>query len=161
MRHLLIAVSLAGLGFVWACASGGPNDPVADNAECEDPRTDDVGQEHLSHMANAGRGYAIDDPKGADFYEVQDPQTLIHAFEQIVSQVRACVLSLEGQVEPSLADECDVKMNSQSMEYNTLDGWQLNNPGEIELIGAACDQLQEGDIAISVSCPCEAYGPVV
>ncbi len=122
---------------------------------------EDVGQEHLGHMANAGQGYAITDPNGADFYEVQDPQSLIDAFSQIISQVRDCVLSLEGQVEPSMADECDVEVNSQPVDYNTLEGWRLNNLSEIELIGSSCDQIQEGDVNISVSCPCDAYGPVV
>ncbi len=40
-RQLLLAVSLVGLGCIWACTSGGPADRDPNSPECKDPSTGD------------------------------------------------------------------------------------------------------------------------
>lgn len=115
-----------------------------------------VSAEHLQHMANAGVGLPIDGNQNAPYYEALDPQSLVDHFETIINGVRDCVLTLEGEIDPDLANQGTVMLDSEKLGYNHPDGWKVNSSTEIELVGAACDAIQSGDHAIDVSFPCGA-----
>lgn len=121
---------------------------------------DDVGEDHLRQMANAGQGFPIDDPKGADFYRGLDPQSLVQAFEDIISGARDCVLDLEGEVQQGMEDQCKVTIDGEPVNYNDPDGWRLNSPSKLELVGGACENIKTGEKELLVSCPCDAFGPI-
>ncbi len=116
---------------------------------------DDVSDEHMQDMANAGLGVQPGEPD-VPFYQATSTQALIEAFEDIINGVRSCVLELDGQVQPSMVDQCVVEIDDEEIIYNDPDGWQLNNPSEIELVGQACEDIQAGEVSIDVSCPCDA-----
>ncbi len=119
---------------------------------------DDVGDAHLSEMANAGQGFDLDDPDGAEYYMGLDPDSLAEAFQDIISGVRNCVLALDGEVVESLADQCQVTVDGEALEYEAENGWRLNTPGEIEVVGETCDAILDGTISnLSVACPCDAF----
>jgi len=41
------------------------------------------------------------------------------------------------------------------------DGWQVNTPSELELLGAACEAIKSGDHDLAIKFPCESFRPVV
>ena len=116
---------------------------------------DEVSAEHLQDVANAGVGADPGDPD-APFYQALDQQSLTDAFQQIIDRSRSCKLTLTKQIDVSKAGSCTVAINGAAVPFDQPDGWKVNDPGEIELVGAACDSIQEGEINIDMKCECDA-----
>jgi hypothetical protein len=119
----------------------------------------DVSDEHLQDVANAGVGVGPGDPD-APFYKADDAQALAEAFAEIVEGVRDCKLSLDGKVTEGGEGECTVSVNGMAVPFGGEDGWQLNNPSEVELLGEACDAIQTGEVSVSIKCACGVVVPV-
>ncbi len=120
---------------------------------------DEVSDQHLQDVANAGVGVGQGDPD-APFYKANDAQALAAAFAEIVEGVRDCKLDLDGKVAEGGEAECQVTVNGMSVPFGTADGWQLNGPSEVELVGEACDAIQDGDVAVSINCACGVVTPI-
>ena len=87
-----------------------------------------------------------------------DPESLKSAFQTIISGVRTCQLSLEGEVMDGMADQCRVTVDGNALPFNGQDGWQLNNPSEIEVLGTSCAAILMGEVEnLAVFCPCDSY----
>jgi hypothetical protein len=114
----------------------------------------DVSAQHLQDVANAGAGVGQGDPD-ATYYQALDQQSLIDAFEDIISGVRECTLDLDEAVPQGVEDECVLTINDQPIPMNDPEGWELLGPMQIELLGAACDSIQTGDVTIEMNCGCE------
>lgn len=119
---------------------------------------DDVSDEHLQDMANAGAGVQQGDPDAA-FYKANNSQALVDAFKEIVNGVRDCRFALDGTVTEGKESECTVSVNGVDVAYEDPNGWKLNNPGEIELVGDACAQIQDGEVAVKIGCSCGGFTP--
>ena len=119
---------------------------------------DEVSDEHLQDVANAGVGVGMGDPN-APFYKADDALALAEAFAQIVDGVRDCKLSLDGMVSEGGEDQCAVYVNGMSVPYGTKDGWELNDASEVELLGAACEAIQSGEVEVSIKCACGVVVP--
>lgn len=117
---------------------------------------DDVTKAHLQDVANAGAGKPVGGADNAKYYVPTDQQALTDAFKEIINGVRTCVFTLNGKVDPALADQGSVVLDGQKLGFNDPDGWKLNNESEIEIVGAACDTIQSGDHSLSVTFPCGA-----
>jgi hypothetical protein len=129
---------------------------------------DQVSDQHQQDMANAGSGLPVPaDPSciGANpdplicapTYEPTTKQALVNALTDIILGQRTCVFTLDGAVIPG--KECDgvVTVNNMTIPCNDPDGWQLNNPTEIEFVGATCDTiLTDPDVTVSANFPCNA-----
>ncbi len=113
-----------------------------------------VGAAHLQELANVGRGFDRDAADGADFFVGADSESLEAGLGSIIEDVRDCVLTLDGEADASIVDRCDVRIGDTPVPYNTADGWVLNTPSRIELVGDACEAIQTGDVNITVNCPC-------
>jgi hypothetical protein len=115
-----------------------------------------VGEEladgHLQAVANAGQGGAAD----AEFYRALNPDELVTAFNDIISGVRGCELELPSELMAQFAPSCEVTVNGDPYAFNDPNGWQLNDPTHIELLGNACTAIQEGLVAIEMHCTCVA-----
>jgi hypothetical protein len=109
---------------------------------------------HMQDMANAGVGADSADP--APYYQALDPDALVAALEEIIYGVRDCVLELSGAVQDGMADQCEVLVDGEDVPFEDPDGWQLNDPSTIELLGETCEAIQEGNVSIEVTCPCDA-----
>ncbi len=120
---------------------------------------DEVSDQHLQDVANAGVGVGPGDPD-APFYKANDAQALAAAFAEIVEGVRDCKLDLDGKVAEGGEDQCEVSINGMPVPQGTDDGWQLNGPSEVELVGGACDAIQDGEVAVSIKCACDIFTPV-
>lgn len=119
----------------------------------------EVSDKHLQDVANAGAGVGPGDPD-APFYKANDPQALAQAFAEIVEGVRDCKLSLNGKVAEGGEGECSVSVNGSPVPFGDADGWQLNNPSEVELVGDACDAIQSGEVQVSIKCSCGFFEPI-
>lgn len=119
----------------------------------------EVSDQHLQDVANAGVGVGGGDPD-APFYKADDAQALADAFADIVDGVRDCKLNLDGTVSEGGEDQCTVYVNGEVVPFGDDDGWQLNNPGEVELVGDACDAIQNGEVQVSIKCACGVVVPV-
>ena len=120
----------------------------------------DVSLTHQQDMANAGLGLPLDGSMGnAPYYPATDQSALQAAFEDIINGVRSCILDINGSIDPEKADQGTVSLDGVELGYNDPNGWQLNSPTEIELLGAACDAIQEGEHTVTGSFPCGAAIP--
>ncbi len=113
----------------------------------------DVSADHLQDMANAGQGVAPGDPD-ADYYQALDQTALLDAFNQILAGVRSCQLDLMTALTEDDAASCTVEVNGELVGFGDPNGWQLNDPTEVELLGAACDALQQGTSSVEMTCAC-------
>ncbi len=113
---------------------------------------------HMQAMANAGAGLPPDGSGGnAPYYPASSTQALIDAFNTIIRGVRDCKLKLSGQVDAGGAASGVVILNNVTLDFNDPNGWQLDDPTTIELLGTACDTLKNVDnINLSASFACGA-----
>lgn len=115
---------------------------------------DEVSEMHLQDLASAGQG---GDPNAA-FYLALDQAALLDAFQDILAGVRTCQLDLDVPLDQADAANCTVEVNGQAVPLDDPDGWQLNDPQEIELLGGSCDALQMGTSSVQMSCTCGVGG---
>lgn len=118
----------------------------------------DVSETHLQDMANAGTGWMPGDPD-APFYVPSDADAMVAAFEEIINGARSCVLTLDSAILPGQADQGTVTVNGVEITFDDPNGWQVNSPTEIEILGTSCDAIQQGNVEITVEFTCEAIVP--
>jgi hypothetical protein len=114
----------------------------------------DVSAQHLQDMANAGQGVQAGDPD-APYYQALDQAALVEAFEQILAGVRSCQLDLMTPLTAEDAMGCTIEVNGDAIGLDDPNGWQLNDSTEVELLGAACDALQQGTSSVQMECSCD------
>jgi hypothetical protein len=119
---------------------------------------DEVGEDHLRELANLGQGFPANDDMDR-FYRADDATSLAQAFEDIVNGVRGCIFTLDGIVTGD-GHEGTVTVDGTAVTQNDPNGWRLNNPSEVELLGTTCELVKTGDHAIDVSFPCGVIEPV-
>lgn len=120
----------------------------------------DVSEEHQQDMANAGVGLPLDGSQGnAPYYPANDQSALSSAFLEIINGVRSCVLTLDGTVDEDKAGQGHVYLDGNELGYDDPNGWRLNSPTEIELLGTSCEAIQEGDHTVTGDFDCGIIGP--
>jgi len=106
---------------------------------------DEVGADHLQQMANAGVGLP---PTGAmtdaPYYQALDTSQLIDAFRAIVGGVTGCVFTIDGEVDPAKAAQGLVKLDGTPLDEGT--DWQMVDGKTFEVLGDACDTIQDGHL---------------
>jgi len=115
---------------------------------------DDVGEDHLQDIANAGQGVADGDPD-ATFYVANNTDALVAAFQEIIAGVRACNFDLGEPLTPEQAPGCEVTVNESPVPYDDPNGWALDGEMQIELQGDACTQIQDGVVVVELNCGCQ------
>ncbi|HEX5098115.1 MAG TPA: vWA domain-containing protein [Polyangiaceae bacterium] len=116
----------------------------------------DVALTHLTELANAGQGFPTTDmPATPRYYQVTTQQALTAAFEEIITGTRSCTLSLNGEIDPRLAERGEVLLDGMPVPKSDTDGWKVVDGSTIELVGSACEAIQEGVHSLSASFPCE------
>jgi hypothetical protein len=109
-------------------------------------------QEHLSDVANAG---------GGNMYLGFSPGDLTDAFEDIINGVRSCVIDLEGQIATGKESDGTITLDGQELTLDDPDGWQVNSPSQVELLGDACELIKRGQHDIAIKFPCDSFQPPV
>ena len=117
---------------------------------------DDVGADHLQQLANVGTGLPPAGGTGgeqADYYVALNADDLVNAFGAIVGGVTGCVFTINGEVDPAKAGQGLVSVDGEPLEQGT--DWVMLDSKTFEVIGAACDALQDGDLHhLSAVFPC-------
>jgi hypothetical protein len=116
----------------------------------------DIGEDHLRQVANAGQGIPLDDTSSDRFYRADNQTQLESAFGTIIHGVRNCVFELNGTVQKGRESEGTVLLDGTPQPYDDPNGWRLNTPSEIELLGTACESIKTGDHDLDISFPCGA-----
>jgi hypothetical protein len=118
---------------------------------------DELGEQHLQDLANAGAGLEVGSGQNAKFYKAQDNGQLYEAFSDVINGIRDCVFNLDGTVVEGYEDQGEVRIDGSLVPKDDPDGWRLNNPSQIELLGESCALIQEGDHSLDVDFPCAGY----
>lgn len=118
----------------------------------------EVGEDHLRELANVGQGFPADDTTER-FYRAADATSLAQAFEDIVNGVRSCTFALDGMVTGDGSDGT-VIVDGTTLVKDDPNGWRLNGPSEVELLGTTCELVKTGDHSIDVSFPCGVIVPI-
>lgn len=118
---------------------------------------DEIGEDHLQDMANAGAGLEVGGANNAKFYRALNNGELYGAFSDIINGVRDCVFTLDGEVVDGYGDQGTVRIDGMSIPKDDPNGWRLNSAKEVELIGEACTLIQEGDHSLVIDFPCGGY----
>ncbi|HEY3256980.1 MAG TPA: vWA domain-containing protein, partial [Polyangiaceae bacterium] len=120
-----------------------------------------VGEDHLRAVANAGQGLAVDVDTKNRFYLANNQADLAAAFDTIVGGVRSCVFALDGTVDDTRAGTGTVILDGKSLIYQDKDGWRMTAPSMLELQGAACAAIKSGDHDLKIDFPCGVIIPIV
>lgn len=120
----------------------------------------DATEDHLRELANIGQGFPATDPTDR-FYPANNAQELAEALESIILGVRSCRFMLDGMIELERAAEGSVVLDGMELAYDDPNGWRVLSPSEIELVGSACDAVQQGATQIAIDFPCGVYVPPV
>lgn len=107
-------------------------------------------QKHLADVAEAG---------GGNVYPGFSPGALSTAFDDIINGVRSCVIDLSGEIAKGKASTGVITLDGEALTLDDADGWQVNSPSQIELLGAACDAIKSGQHDLSIKFPCESFEP--
>lgn len=140
----------------------------------------EVERAHLGDVANAGLGLPVEDHQMAVMYQcpqrsatysdtngsapffepdVNDQQALVDALTGAIAGVRSCTFDLQGkvQIDLAMADQGVVTIDGEPVPYGTPDGFRMNSPTQLELLGAACMNLKKPEtLRISIDFPCKA-----
>jgi hypothetical protein len=117
----------------------------------------EIGEQHLQDLANAGAGLPPDGAEDAVFYTASDAGELRAAFEDILGRARSCLLTLAGSLDLAEASQGHVVLNGVELDYDDPNGWRTIDEHTIELVGAACDTFLAADeLDLSAAFPCGA-----
>jgi hypothetical protein len=109
-------------------------------------------QQHLEDVAMAG---------GGQVYDGFSPGALGEAFEEIIDGVRSCKIDLDGEIADGKESTGTVTLDGEVLVLDDADGWRVNTPSQIELLGAACEAIKKGGHDLAIKFPCESFEPVV
>lgn len=119
----------------------------------------ETSDKHLQDMANAGTGLAVGGAQNAPFYKALNEAALIAAFQTIIGGVRSCIFQLNGKVNLPDAALGKVLLDNKPLSYNDPNGWKLNAPDQLELVGESCTTIKSGSHQFSVVFPCGTVTP--
>lgn len=114
----------------------------------------ELAEDHLQDLANAGVGNAPGDP-AAEFWVANDTASLVAAFDAIVAGIRSCEFDLSMPLIAEVAPSCEVTVNENPVPFMGADGWTLPDENTLELVGGACDAIQQGVAVVAMTCTCE------
>lgn len=115
----------------------------------------EVAQDHLQEMANVGVGKAPDDPMPAPYWQALNPEQLVDAFSEIIGSFVSCNLEVDGIVDLDKQCEGTVLLDGVELECGT--DWNMPDESTLELLGDACNTLQDGaEHNVAASWPCGA-----
>jgi hypothetical protein len=120
-------------------------------------------QAHFKAVANAGQG--MDPATGdASAFLPSTPQQLVDAIRQLVLDARTCTFTLNGKVQAGSEKDGTVLLNGKPVAYTPgtpANGWRLEDPSTLELVGDACTTLKATPNAtLSAKFPCGAVVPI-
>jgi hypothetical protein len=89
-----------------------------------------------------------------------NPGALSDAFQGIIDGVRSCAIDLDGEISEGKEDTGAVTLDGVELVLDDPDGFRVNTPTQIELLGAACETIKSGDHELDISFPCGSFVPM-
>lgn len=138
----------------------------------------EIGVQHLQDLANAGSGLPVQQRPppsncedsvfnlgsysaaggNATVFNPSDPEQLKADIAGVVGSTRSCTYTMNEEVELDKAYLGTVLVNEVVAEFEGEDGWRMNSPTEIELLGAACIAVKTTiDPDVFISFPCDSF----
>ncbi|HJL37320.1 MAG TPA: VWA domain-containing protein [Polyangiaceae bacterium LLY-WYZ-15_(1-7)] len=110
-----------------------------------------VAESHLQDVANAGVGV----PAGAPYWVATDASGLETALAAIIRGEISCEMDTDGVIDEDVACFGEVRLSGRELACEDPDGWRRVDDDTIELLGAACLELQtDPDATVTGSFPC-------
>jgi hypothetical protein len=106
--------------------------------------------QHMTRVAQIGKG---GDPN-ANYYDAQDSNQLVDAFNTIIGGVISCDFELNGTVAPENQSRGGVAIDGMVIPFGGPDGWEMPSPSTIRLLGASCDLVKLGASRVDIEFPC-------
>ncbi|WP_237245449.1 MULTISPECIES: VWA domain-containing protein [Sorangium] len=138
--------------------------------------------EHLQDLANAGAGQPVRRPQntnqacftgagtyadvgGTAMYYTPDPtnaNALENELNAAISGAKSCTFDLQGSIAVDLdhASEGQVLIDGVPVPYDAQNGWTMESPTQLTLVGDACEKLKAATQGISFNFPCEIIDPL-
>jgi hypothetical protein len=114
---------------------------------------DEVGAGHLQDVANLGVGKLLDDPNPAPYWQAFDAQDLVTAFQEIIGSFVSCTIPIDAIVD--VLQQCEGTVLLDDVELECGVDWQMQDESTLELLGDACEALQNGQMhTVEASWPC-------
>lgn len=85
------------------------------------------------------------------------PGALAEAFQTIIDGARSCAIDLDGEITAGREATGTVSLDGTDLVYDDPNGWVVNSPTQIELVGTACETIKSGDHDIDVTFPCGSF----
>lgn len=93
--------------------------------------------------------------------DTTQPDTMTSALKAATAALKSCTYDLTGgQVNQALANQGVVRIDGVSIPMNSSNGWRMNSPTELELVGSACASWRTATTqTISFEFSCSILGP--
>lgn len=134
-----------------------------------------VASDHLADVANAGSGQpvarrrsqetcpgasALYSQTGGDaqFYDVIPAGTqAADAISAVIASIRGCVFEVRGpdQLDAAAIDAALLEIDGRPAARGAPDGFRMNTPTQLELLGASCQRWRAPDAQIALHTPCQ------
>ena len=99
---------------------------------------------HLQQMANIGAGMPMDTMPGAKVFYPENTAELSTTLSELIGKELSCEVKLDGKgVIQGRECEGKVSIDGHDLECNGANGWRLNDPLHIEVLGTACDTFKK------------------
>lgn len=113
---------------------------------------DDELQQHLEEVTGlANNGFAPFVPETRD--------ELISTFQQIVGGA-SCRIVLDGTVAEGQECAGEVMLNGSPLECGGENGFRLEDPSTLQLLGTACSEFLANDSQVHAQFPCGVFSPI-
>lgn len=123
--------------------------------------SNDIAQQNLQQLANAGKGRAIDAVWGVDrdaaqpFEASHSVQGLTAQLGEILGAISLCTVPLLRDTASGEASSARVLLDDQSLKYGTSDGFTIVDPRHLAITGRACETLKERGQRLTVRIGCD------
>ncbi|HEY6557425.1 MAG TPA: vWA domain-containing protein [Polyangiaceae bacterium] len=118
---------------------------------------DEASEDHLNDLAHWGRGI---NPSGSTqtlYFQPTNQAALETAFLNIINGVRSCDFTLNGQINPTLANRGTVTLDGTAVPLNATNGWTVDATGKkLTLHGTPCTTIKTGNHDLRAVFPCSA-----
>lgn len=123
--------------------------------------SNDIAGANLQQMANAGMGKALDLVWGRDAEAAQPYQAngsvlgLSAQLADLLNRIPLCQVTLQRDVTSDEARLGNVNLDGQVLGYSDSNGFDLQDPRHLQIVGAACDTLEAQGKQLNVRIACD------
>jgi hypothetical protein len=152
---LAVAVPTQSVNDIYdQCFNGG--DPNAVGWKQEFLSANVPGAKSLATYASPGGTARVFRPDLSDPRRIDD---LVKQLSDVIAGVKGCIFDLEGKIKVNLdaLGAAQVFVQGLPVPLSNVDGWRMNSPTQLELVGAACANWRRPEnTVIKFHFPCDA-----